>query len=733
MTISRLFKWLRLLLQSGPMFGMAIIAIFWIGLAYLLSVERTKTLEGAVQQGSNLTRLFEENTIRLFKGVDRTLLLLRLAYEEDSEHFDLRRWAERTSLLGDLAIQASLIGPDGYMKTTTTGYTGASLYLGDRAHFRAHIDTKTDELYIGKPVVGRASGQLSLPLSRKLRQSDGNFGGVIVTSIDPGFVEQYYRSTSLGSQDGITLRGLDGVVRASHGFSTSGLDNNDVLKVLTEAISRAPEGHFWSGGAIDGINRLTFYRGVAGYPLLVTIGVTEHNIFADYERHRMIYVVLSTVLTLMVLIAVTTSVRRQSSLEQTNYRFNAALKNMTHGLCMFDAEKRLVICNDRYAKLYRLPSELLKAETPHQKIIAHRVENGILTGEKDESAVGKKLDALGQLSSNEISSRVDELSDGQLIRVVRQSMNGGGWVAIHEDITERQRLDEQRVEMLAQEGRRTLTEGAISSFQNRIENVLEVVSTSAGAMKSIATALFGSSDQTSQYAEGALHESNEASTNATAVAGAAEELSASIAEINQQLTQTKDIVSNAVTKAEATSDDYAKLAQAAQKIGDVVKLIRKIAGQTNLLALNATIEAARAGEAGRGFAVVASEVKSLAVQTAKATEEIARHIMAVQETTSGAVEAVRSIEGSMHEISQRTSSAADSILQQNVATSEITRNVANAARGTSMVVSVLSKVSDAAIGTRSAAESMLAASNLVDTSVKNMRAEIESFLVKVAV
>lgn len=188
-----------------------------------------------------------------------------------------------------------------------------------------------------------------------------------------------------------------------------------------------------------------------------------------------------------------------------------------------------------------------------------------------------------------------------------------------------------------------------------------------------------------------------------------------------------------MSESEATNDEYAGLAQAAQKIGDVVKLIQNVAGQTNLLALNATIEAARAGEAGRGFAVVASEVKSLAVQTAKATEDIARHIQAVQASSNGAIEVVRGIQEHMREISLRTSSAASSVLQQNAATFEITRNATNAARGTSAVVAVLGEVSQAAIGTRAAAETVLTASTSVDTSVGNLRTEIESFLSKVAV
>jgi len=208
-------------------------------------------------------------------------------------------------------------------------------------------------------------------------------------------------------------------------------------------------------------------------------------------------------------------------------------------------------------------------------------------------------------------------------------MAGDGWIAIHEDITERHKIEKERDEMLAHESRRSAIESAISSFRERVEEVLGTVSNNANMMKSTATAMLSSSEQTTQHAEAALRESDQASTNVAKVADSTAELLTSIAEINQQLDQTKTIMSNAVAKAESTNDTYVGLAQAAQKIGDVIKLIQTIAGQTNLLALNATIEAARAGEAGRGFAVVASEVKMLAVQTAKATEEIARHILAV--------------------------------------------------------------------------------------------------------
>jgi methyl-accepting chemotaxis protein len=442
---------------------------------------------------------------------------------------------------------------------------------------------------------------------------------------------------------------------------------------------------------------------------------------------------LAAVLTLLALVAVTFSIRRQSSiessrrsLEQTNYRFDAALKHMTHGLCMFDAEKRLVIWNDRYAEMYRLPPNLLKVGTPHQEIIAHRVKNGILAGEKTASATDRKLNELSQLSSNEISSRVDQLADGRLVRVIRQPIKGGGWVAIHEDITE----NTSRVE---QEERRAEVDFAIRSFRESIETILASVKDGAAALKSVAAELSTSSHAASQRAAGAVHSSNKATTNVGSAANAAIELENSITEINQKLNRAAEVARGAVTEARVTNDEISGLAQAAQKIGNVVKLIHDIAGQTNLLALNATIEAARAGEAGRGFAVVASEVKSLAVQTAKATEEIAAQISAVQGSTSGAVEAIRRITGRMQEIDQYTSAVAASVAQQSAATGEISRNVVDAAQETKVVSSMLEEVVGANAKTDKSADKVLTASQAVEVAAENLREKVEAFLRKVAV
>ena len=164
-----------------------------------------------------------------------------------------------------------------------------------------------------------------------------------------------------------------------------------------------------------------------------------------------------------------------------------------------------------------------------------------------------------------------------------------------------------------------------------------------------------------------------------------------------------------------------------------MELIRSIAGQTNLLALNATIEAARAGEAGRGFAVVASEVKSLAVQTAKATEEISRQIVSVQDSTKFAVDAIERITTRMQDIDRHAAAVAASVEQQSAATAEISRSVSSAARGTSDVVAVLDHLAGAATETRRSAETVLGEFRIVSKAVSNLRGEVEGFLAKVAI
>jgi methyl-accepting chemotaxis protein len=406
------------------------------------------------------------------------------------------------------------------------------------------------------------------------------------------------------------------------------------------------------------------------------------------------------------------------------------LNNMSQGVVMFDSAERLVFCNTRYIEMYALPPDLVKHGCTLADII--RFRDGGKTLNRDPEQY--RAEILAAMAAGKTMNFVSEGVDGRSISVVNRPIKDGGfWIGTHDDITERRRAERQSTVLAEQEARRSAVDAAIRSFRDDVEEMLKTVADGTAAMKSTATDLTISSASTSEGAAGALQKSGEASENVEIAATAADELSKSIGEINRQLGHASEVVRAAANEALATNQEIAGLVQAAQKIDDVVKLIQGVAGQTNLLALNATIEAARAGATGKGFAVVAAEVKSLAVQTAKATQEIAAQIAAVQDSTNGAVEAIRRISGRMQEIQRYTQAIACSVEQQNAATGEISHSVAKAATSTKSVVAVLRQVEGAITNNRASADTVLVASRSVEAAAASLRNKVETFLQKVAV
>ncbi|HEX7969486.1 MAG TPA: methyl-accepting chemotaxis protein [Stellaceae bacterium] len=277
----------------------------------------------------------------------------------------------------------------------------------------------------------------------------------------------------------------------------------------------------------------------------------------------------------------------------------------------------------------------------------------------------------------------------------------------------------------------TLVEGYCHEFDTSIGQTLEAVNKAAGHMTRTANSMSGIADKTASQSTLVAGASTEASSNVQTVAIAAEELAGSITEISRQVSQAAKVAGDAAQRAGRTNATIEGLAKAAQKIGDVVQLINDIASQTNLLALNATIEAARAGEAGKGFAVVASEVKSLASQTAKATEEISAQIAGIQDSTQEAVGAIQEIGTVITQVNQISMAIASAIEEQGAATQEIARNAQEAAKGTTDVSANISGVMQAAGETGAAAGDVLAAAKQVAALSENLHAQVDGFLRKI--
>jgi methyl-accepting chemotaxis protein len=274
---------------------------------------------------------------------------------------------------------------------------------------------------------------------------------------------------------------------------------------------------------------------------------------------------------------------------------------------------------------------------------------------------------------------------------------------------------------------RTMMELA-DNFEAAVGGIVGLVSDAAIELQATAQTMTKTATETAAQSTNVAAAAEEAATNAQTVAAAAEELGSSVSEIGRQVTGSTNLAKAAVLDADQTTQLVQVLSQTSAKIGDMVGLIANIASQTNLLALNATIEAARAGEAGRGFAVVATEVKELASQTARATDEIARQIGAVQGVTEQAVDAIATITARIREIDTVATSIAAAVEQQGAATQEIVRNVAQASTGTSAVTGNIVGVAQASEQTGAAAAHVLSSASALSRQSEHLSTEVSSFL-----
>ncbi|QPF84188.1 methyl-accepting chemotaxis protein [Bradyrhizobium genosp. L] len=351
----------------------------------------------------------------------------------------------------------------------------------------------------------------------------------------------------------------------------------------------------------------------------------------------------------------------------------------------------------------------------------------LLVGRRVIRPLHRMRDAMLQVASGDLAVDTGYAARGDEIGAL-----AGALETFKQQAAEKVRIEAQEREHNAgATARQRAIEGHVGEFEGLVRQTLDRLGDASGQMRTTSNGLSTVSRQTNERVQVAEKASGEASMSVEAVAAAAEELSASINDISQQAAHAAGIASRAVNQARETDGTVQGLAKSAGRIGEVVGLINSIAAQTNLLALNATIEAARAGDAGRGFAVVASEVKSLASQTAKATEEISEQIADIQKVAGDAIDAIKGIGSIIGEVNEVATAIAAAVQEQGAATQEITRSTQYAAQGTKNVSENITGVKLDADASATAADEVKHASETLETQSQQLGHQVTAFLGKI--
>ena len=453
-------NWLQAIRQTTTYLGVAVIAIIWGGIFLLASQERESAYQDALRQGGNLSRVLEEYIHRVVDESDSALLELRRDYLSHPQNFDLSSWVAHSQAHNDLTVQFGIANADGFVTASSFRSLSSPVYVGDRAPFTVPRDAKSDQLYISDPIVGHVTRRLTLEFARRMNNPDGSFAGIVVSSLDVDELERFFSSLNLGKSGIVSLVGADGILLArgggdpgSRGFA----GKSAIQSPLFGHLAQSPEGSYWntseSRARFDNVNRLISYRQIAGLPLIALVGLARADIFRQADVTLEKYILAGTVLTVIVLIVMVLGAAQQAhilttaaelgrskqSLEHSNLLLNTALKNMAHGLSMYDRDQRLVVCNERYGEMYGLTPDETRPGTTLRSILEARVRVGNWPGSSPQYIEAR----LEEVKKREPYYVENVLLDGRIYAINHQPMSDGGWVATHIDITEQRRAEQE--------------------------------------------------------------------------------------------------------------------------------------------------------------------------------------------------------------------------------------------------------------------------------------------------
>ena len=431
--------------RSTAIFGVVIIAMLWGG----ISLKYVQDLRGdereAERTNRNFAMVFEENVLRSIGEIDKSLLYLRRTIETRQDTTDFHTIVNTADLLSEIIVQVAIIDATGIMRASNAGPQPApAIDLSDREHFRVHLNSAEDRLFISTPVVGRVSRQWSVQFTRRFLNREGKFGGVVVTSLNPAHLTDFYNRIDFGSSTSIALIGQDGMVRSAGGGSGvfdlgQDLSNTAMFRRALAAANTT----FEDVDPATGQTRLVTFRKVRGHPLFVAVSLDRNEIFRGSRADVQLNVFAGLILTLIMLAAMERILASEARARQKAEQLQLTLENMSQGIMLVTNDLQIPVINSRCAELLDLPPDVIKHPPRFDRLAEYQGAGG--TSQKTADQTSKPEQPLAQIA---VSERT--MPNGNMIEIRSSRLPDGSFVQTFTDITQR-REAEAHVARLASE------------------------------------------------------------------------------------------------------------------------------------------------------------------------------------------------------------------------------------------------------------------------------------------
>ncbi len=473
---SDLREWARWLLNATTYFGLAMIAVVWAG---LLWSERNSThnfLTVTREHGKNLASAFEESVIRSVSEIDKTLLLLRARYLLDPQDFDIRRVSTNRLYASDLVRNAALIDANGIMVNSGSSQAAQRFDLHDREHFQIFLKDHADRLYIGRPILGRASNTWVVPFARPIIAPDGSFKGVITLGVDPAMLARFYEVIDIGKEGRISLIGDDDYVRAAEGASRNILGQ----KLQPPLWKSHLDGDSFYAQAFDGVRRLVTFRKVKGLPLIVGVAFSEQELMAGLLHDQHMADFAAVAITALILFGIVLNAQHRQRIAAAQAAANTSeataleksreleitLEHMGEGLMMVDGDRKVAVINHRALELLGLPPDFIHGQRSFTDVMSCLWAQGDF-GHDGEALDPKLREFVKAGGLGEIGVYERTRPDGTALEVRSVPLAGGGFVRTFTDVTSR-KDSEARIAHMARHDELTGLANRVL-FRERIE------------------------------------------------------------------------------------------------------------------------------------------------------------------------------------------------------------------------------------------------------------------------